>query len=74
MGVAYANVTVQAEPDYPPTADAGESVLIQLPHDEAGADLGLNFWGGTDDVGGVISGCGQLSLPDLFLRSQNFEG
>ena len=40
----------------------------------AGADLGLNFWGGTDDVGGVISGCGQLSLPDLFLRSQNFEG
>ena len=39
-----------------------------------GADLGLNFWGGTDDVGGVISGCGQLSLPDLFLRSQNFEG
>ena len=42
--------------------------------EEAGADLGLNFWGGTDDVGGVISGCGQLSLPDLFLRSQNFEG
>ena len=30
--------------------------------------------GGTDDVGGVISGCGQLRLPDLFLRSQNFEG
>ena len=39
-----------------------------------GADLGLNFWGGTDDVSGVISGCGQLRLPDLFLRSQNFEG
>uniref|UniRef100_A0A1X7TN54 PKD domain-containing protein n=1 Tax=Amphimedon queenslandica TaxID=400682 RepID=A0A1X7TN54_AMPQE len=34
VGVAYANVTVQAEPDYPPTADAGASVLIQLPHDE----------------------------------------
>ena len=40
----------------------------------SGADLGSNFWGGTDDVGGVISGCGQLRLPDLFLRSQNFEG
>ena len=38
-----------------------------------GADLGLNFWGGTDDVGGVISGCGQLSLHGFFLRSQNFE-
>ena len=45
--------------------------LVEVP---AGADLGLNFWGGTDDVGGVISGCGQLRLPDLFLRSQNFEG
>ena len=26
------------------------------------ADLGLNFWVGTNDVGGLISGCGQLSL------------
>ena len=34
----------------------------------------IEFLGGTDDVGGVISGCGQLRLPDLFLRSQNFEG
>ena len=40
---------------------------------DAGADLGLNFWGGTDDVGEVISGCGQLSLHGFFLRSQNFE-
>ena len=40
VGVAYANVTVQAEPDYPPTADAGESVLIQLPHDEVTLDGG----------------------------------
>ena len=38
-----------------------------------GADLGLNFWEGTDDVGVVISGCGQLSLHGFFLRSQNFE-
>ena len=52
-----------------------DSVLFVYVSDAgAGADLGLNFWGGTDDVGGVISGCGQLSLPDLFLRSQNFEG
>ena len=34
----------------------------------------IEFLGGTDDVGGIISGCGQLRLPDLFLRSQNFEG
>ena len=40
VGVAYANVTVQAEPDYPLTADAGESVLIQLPHDEVTLDGG----------------------------------
>ena len=33
------------------------------------ADLGLNFWVGTNDVGGLISGCGQLSLHE----SQNFE-
>ena len=31
-----------------------------------GADLGLNFWGGIDDVGGIISGCGQLSLHGYF--------
>ena len=35
----------------------------------SGADLGLNFGGGggggTDDVGGVISRCGQLSLHGL---------
>ena len=40
VGVAYANVTVQAEPDYPPTADAGESILIHRPHDEVTLDGG----------------------------------
>ena len=40
VGVAYANVTIQAEPDYPPTADAGESILIHRPHDEVTLDGG----------------------------------
>lgn len=38
VGVAYANVTVHAEPDYPPTANAGESVLIHLPRDQVTLD------------------------------------
>lgn len=38
VGVAHANVTVQAEPDYPPTANAGESVLIHMPHNQVTLD------------------------------------
>uniref|UniRef100_A0A1X7T5T5 Uncharacterized protein n=2 Tax=Amphimedon queenslandica TaxID=400682 RepID=A0A1X7T5T5_AMPQE len=33
---------------------------------DPGADLGFNFWGGNCEMGGVIRGCGQLSLCKTF--------
>ena len=43
----YVHVKVAAVPDYPPTANAGESVLIHLPHDSVILDASKS----TDDKG-----------------------
>lgn len=47
MDIANAHVKVQADPDYPPTANAGESILIHLPHNSVVLDGSKS----TDDKG-----------------------